>query len=505
MCWRIEPVTDQIERTNESTFESLDPRTGLALATYPIADAAEVEIAVARARSAARWWDAQGFEGRKRWLLEFKTAIARDAASLAAVIAAETGKPDEDSLLEVMLGVEHIDWAARHAGKTLKQRRVGSGLLAINQKAYVSYRPFGVVGVIGPWNYPLYTPMGSIAYALAAGNTVVFKPSELTPGVGVWLAEKWQSLAAPHPVFQTITGDGSTGTALVEARVDKIAFTGSTATAKKVMATCAKSLTPLIAECGGKDAMLVDADADISAAVEFATFGAMGNAGQTCAGVERIYVAAPVYDRFVAEFTRAVKELKPGGSKTSSYGPMTLGKQSDIVRAQIEDALAKGGTALVGGLDSLHGPYIDPVVLTDVPEDSTAITEETFGPTVVVNKVRDLDEAIARANASSYGLGASVFTKDTAVGRRAAEKLDCGVVTVNSVLGFAGVPALPFGGTGDSGFGRIHGDDGLREFSTVKSLTVQGFAAPIDLLTMKRKARNMKLSVLALKLRHGRG
>ena len=319
------------------------------------------------------------------------------------------------------------------------------------------------------------------------------------------MAEKWQSLAAPHPVFQTITGDGSTGTALVEAGVDKIAFTGSTATAKKVMATCAKSLTPLIAECGGKDAMLVDADADISAAVEFATFGAMGNAGQTCAGVERIYVAAPVYDRFVAEFTRAVKELKPGGSKTSSYGPMTLGKQSDIVRGQIEDALAKGGTAVVGGLDSLHGPYIDPVVLTDVPEDSTAITEETFGPTVVVNKVRDLDEAIARANASSYGLGASVFTKDTAVGRRAAEKLDCGVVTVNSVLGFAGVPALPFGGTGDSGFGRIHGDDGLREFSTVKSLTVQGFAAPIDLLTMKRKARNMKLSVLALKLRHGRG
>ncbi|MDV6262465.1 aldehyde dehydrogenase family protein [Rhodococcoides yunnanense] len=498
-------MTDQIERTTVSTFESLDPRTGVALATYPIADATEVEAVVARARSAARWWDTQGFAGRKRWLLEFKSAIARDAASLAAVIAAETGKPDEDSLLEVMLGVEHIDWAARNAEKTLRQRKVGSGLLAVNQKAYVGYRPFGVVGVIGPWNYPLYTPMGSIAYALAAGNTVVFKPSELTPGVGVWLAEKWASLAAAHPVFQTVTGDGSTGTALVESGVDKIAFTGSTATAKKVMATCAKSLTPLIAECGGKDAMLIDSDADIAAAVEFATFGAMGNAGQTCAGVERIYVAAPVYDRFVAEFTTAVRALKPGGTKTSSYGPMTLGKQSEIVRGQIEDALAKGGKAVVGGLESLHGPYIDPVILTDVPEDSTAITEETFGPTVVVNRVRDLDEAIERANASKYGLGTSVFTQDEAVGRRAAEKLDCGVVTVNSVLGFAGVPALPFGGTGDSGFGRIHGADGLREFSTVKSMTVQSFAAPVNLLTMKRKARNMKLSVLALKLRHGRG
>ncbi|MFI8567546.1 aldehyde dehydrogenase family protein [Rhodococcus sp. NPDC078407] len=501
----MEPVTDQIERTNDATFESLDPRTGTTLATYPVADAAEVAASVARARSAARWWDLQGFVGRKRWLLEFKSAIARDAASLATVIAAETGKPDEDSLLEVMLGVEHLDWAARNAEKTLRQRKVGSGLLAVNQKAYVGYRPFGVVGVIGPWNYPLYTPMGSIAYALAAGNTVVFKPSELTPGVGVWLAEKWASMAAPHPVFQTVTGDGSTGTALVESGVDKIAFTGSTATAKKVMATCAKSLTPLVAECGGKDAMLVDSDANIAAAVEFATFGAMGNAGQTCAGVERIYVAAPVYDRFVTDFTAAVKALKPGGTKSSSYGPMTLGKQSEIVRGQIEDALARGGKAVVGGLDSLHGPYIDPVVLTEVPEDSTAITEETFGPTVVVNKVRDLDEAIERANASKYGLGASVFTQDDAVGRRAAEKLDCGIVTVNSVLGFAGVPALPFGGTGDSGFGRIHGADGLREFSTVKSMTVQSFAAPVNLLTMKRKARNMKLSVLALKLRHGRG
>lgn len=503
-------MTDQVvqtkaEQDQASTFDSLDPRTGTVLATYPIAGATDIEAAVARARSAARWWDVQGFTGRRRWLIEFKTAIAKDAQSLADVIAAETGKPDEDSLLEVMMGVEHIDWAARNAEKVLAQRRVSSGLISANQQAYVGYRPFGVVGVIGPWNYPLYTPMGSIAYSLAAGNAVVFKPSELTPGVGKWLSDKWESLAPAHPVFQTITGDGSTGAALCTSGVDKIAFTGSTATAKKVMATCAKSLTPLVAECGGKDAMLVDADANLDAAVEFATFGAMGNAGQTCAGVERIYVAAPVYEAFVDKLAASVTALRPGGAATSSYGPMTLGKQSGIVRSQIEDALAKGGRAVVGGLESLRGPYIDPVVLTDVPEDSTAITEETFGPTVVVNKVRDLDEGIERANASSYGLGASVFTKDTAAGRRAAEKLDCGVVTVNSVLGFAGIPALPFGGTGDSGFGRIHGADGLREFSTVKSIAVQKFSAPLKLLTMQRKARDLKISALMLKLRHGRG
>ncbi len=498
-------MTDQIEKTTTRTFDSLDPRTDTVIASYPIDGDAEVGAAVARARSATRWWDGQGFAGRKRWLLEYKTAIAKDAKSLAAVIAAESGKPDADAILEVMLGVEHIDWAARNAEKVLKQRKVPSGVISVNQKAYVGYRPFGVVGVIGPWNYPLYTPMGSIAYSLAAGNTVVFKPSELTPGVGVWLAEKWNSLAAPHPVFQTVTGDGSTGAALCTAGVDKIAFTGSTATAKKVMATCAQSLTPLVAECGGKDAMLVAADADLDVAVEFATFGAMGNAGQTCAGVERIYVAAPVYDAFVAKFTASVKALQPGAAGTSSYGPMTLGKQSGIIRAQIEDALAKGGRAVLGGLESLHGPYIDPVILTDVPENSTAITDETFGPTAVVNKVVDLDEGIERANASAYGLGASVFTKDTNAGRRAAEKLDCGVVTVNSVLGFAGIPALPFGGTGDSGFGRIHGDDGLREFSTVKSLAVQKFSAPLNLLTMQRKARDLKISSLVLKLRHGRG
>ncbi|MDJ0359395.1 aldehyde dehydrogenase family protein [Rhodococcus sp. H29-C3] len=498
-------MTDQVTQMKVPTFDSLDPRTGDVLASYPIADDAAVQAAVDRARAASRWWDIQGFSGRKNWLLEFKNAIAKDAQSLAAVISAESGKPDEDAILEVMMAVEHIDWAARNAEKTLEQRKVSSGLISANQKAYVGYRPFGVVGVIGPWNYPLYTPMGSIAYSLAAGNAVVFKPSELTPGVGVWLAKKWESLAPAQLVFQTVTGDGSTGAALCTAGVDKIAFTGSTATAKKVMATCAQSLTPLVAECGGKDAMLVDVDADLDAAVEFAAFGAMGNAGQTCAGVERIYVAAPVYEDFVDKLAAAVSALKPGGTGSSSYGPMTLGKQSDIVRGQIEDALAKGARAVVGGLESLHGPYIDPVILTDVPENSTAITEETFGPTVVVNKVRDLDEGIERANASVYGLGASVFTKDTEAGRRAAERLDCGVVTVNSVLGFAGIPALPFGGTGDSGFGRIHGADGLREFSTVKSLAVQQFAIPLKLLTLNRKARDMKISKLMLKLRHGRG
>lgn len=494
-------------RANETRrgaeFESLDPRNGEVIATYPTCGEAEVDAAVEGARTAARWWDVQGFRGRREWLLEFKRAVAAGADELAALISRESGKPAEDALLEVMLAVEHIDWAAKNAKKILRQRKVSSGLVSANQAAYVGYRPYGVVGVIGPWNYPVYTPMGSIAYALAAGNAVVFKPSELTPGVGVWLAEKWQSIAPSQPVLQTITGDGSTGAALCRAGVNKIAFTGSTATAKRVMAACSENLVPIVAECGGKDAMLVGADADIDAAVEFAAFGVLGNAGQTCAGVERIYVEKPVYQQFLDKLAAKANAAQPGGESHSTYGPMTLGKQLGIVRGQIENALAKGGRAVVGGVDSVRERYVDPVVLTGVSEESTAITEETFGPTVVVNEVADLDEGVERANASKYGLGASVFTKNKANGRQIADRLHSGVVTVNSVLGFAGVPALPFGGVGDSGFGRIHGADGLREFSTVKSMTVQQFSAPLNLLTLNRKARDMKISAWLLAKRHG--
>lgn len=488
-----------------TTFASLDPRSGAVLAEYPIHDADDVAAAVARAREAAVWWAGLGFDGRKKWLQKWKAAIARDAQSLAEVMAAETGKPVDDATLEIMLAVEHLDWASKNAGKVLGRRKVPSGLVSSNQEATLHYQPLGVVGVIGPWNYPVFTPMGSIAYALAAGNAIVFKPSELTPGVAVWLAEKWQALVPNQPVFQVVTGLGATGGALVEAGVDKIAFTGSGPTAKKVMAACAKTLTPMVAEGGGKDAMLVAADADLDAAADFAVFGGMGNAGQTCVGVERVYVADAVYDTFVHKVTEKAKRLRVGGEKDASYGPMTLDRQNAIVRGQVEDALDKGATALLGGRESLREPYIEPVILGDVPEDSTAMTEETFGPLLAVNRMRDLEDGVAKANAANYGLAASIFTKDKAKALAAAENLRTGMVSINSVLGFAGVAALPFGGVGESGFGRIHGADGLREFARTKSVTRQKFKAPLNLLTMERKARDMKIARWMLKTLHGRG
>ena len=475
------------------TFASLDPRDGTVLAEYPIAGREEVALAVERARAAARWWAGQGPRGRREWLLEYKRAISARAPELASLISAETGKPDEDATLEIMLAVSHLEWAAKNADRVLRRRPVSAGLLMGNQAAYVEYQPYGVVGAIGPWNYPVFTPMGTLSYAMAAGNAVVFKPSELTPGVGVWLAEVWDSLGASQPLIQTITGDGSTGNALCKAGVDKLAFTGSAATGRKVMAACAETLTPVVIEGGGKDALLIDRDADLDAAAEQAVFGAMGNAGQTCAGVERIYVHRDVHEAFVHKFTARVRALTPGNSTSSSYGPMTLPAQVDIIRRHVKDAIARGGKAVLGGEESVGERVVEPVVLVDVPEDSTAITEETFGPTVVINPVADLEEAVERANAGSYGLGGSIFTGNKKRGLALAGTLDVGMVSVNSFLAFAGIPALPFGGSGDSGFGRIHGADGLREFARPKAITAQRFPSPLNLMTMTRKPRDIKI------------
>ena len=486
-----------------AVLTTTDPRDGSTIASYPVSTADEVARTVARARDAASWWAALGFDRRKRLLLAWKGAIARGAKDLAATISRETGKPEGDALLEVMLTLGHLDWAAKNAERVLKRRKMQSGLVNYNQHATLGYVPYGVVGVIGPWNYPFYTPMGSISYALSAGNAIVFKPSELTPGTAVWIADKWREVC-DRPVFQVLTGDRDTGADLVRAGVDKIAFTGSTASAKKVMASCAESLTPLVAECGGKDALIVAADADLDAAADFIAFGALGNAGQTCVGVERVYVERSVRDALVAKVVERAKRIVVDGD-APTYGPLTLASQADVVAAHVHDALARGGQAAFGGPGSVDGRVVSPIVLLDVPEDSEAVQRETFGPTVVINAVADLDEAVARANATDYGLGAAVFTKDARKGEQIAERLVAGVVTINSVLGFAAIGALPFGGVKGSGFGRIHGADGLREFSVPKSIARQTRKAALNLLTLERSPRDMHMVERMIPMLHGKG
>ncbi|MEU7872070.1 aldehyde dehydrogenase family protein [Dactylosporangium sp. NPDC049140] len=463
-----------------------------------------VEAAVLRAREAALWWAGLPAGHRRRHLLAFKALVAGRIGELAECIRAETGKPVAGAQLEVMLAVEHLDWAARNARRVLRRRSVRSGILAFNQAAAVEYVPYGVVGVIGPWNYPVYTPMGSIAHALAAGNAVVFKPSEYTPGVGVWLATCWAELFPDNPVLQVVAGDGTVGAALCRAAVDKIAFTGSAATARAVMAACAERLTPVVIEGGGKDALIVTADADLEAAARAAVFGGLGNAGQTCAGVERIYVERPVFDPFVARLAELMREVEPGDGPDAPYGPMGTPAQPAIVQRHIGDAIERGGRAVVGGVDSVRAPFVEPVLLADVPEDSAAVTEETFGPVMVVNPVADAEEAVRRANATAYGLSGSIFSRSRRRGLALAGGLRAGAVSVNSVLGYAGVPALPFGGVGDSGFGRVHGADGLREFSRPRSVTWQRFRAPIDVMTLQPQPSALRLALRMFAWRHGR-
>ncbi|MFF3640929.1 aldehyde dehydrogenase family protein [Streptomyces sp. NPDC002564] len=461
-----------------ATFSVRSPATGDVIGEHPVDGPDEVTAAVAEARRAAAGWAELGWAGRRARLLDWKRSLARRMDEVADAVVAETGKPVHDARAEVLLTLVHLDWAARNARRVLRVRRVSSGLLSSHQSALLGYRPLGVVGVIGPWNYPVFTPMGSIGYALAAGNAVVFKPSELTAGTGALLASTFDE-AVPDcaGLLRTVTGPGSTGEALAGSGVDKVAFTGSPGTARKVAEVCARSLTPLLAECGGKDAVLVGEDADLDEAAEAIAWGAMANAGQTCAGVERVYAVASVHERLCELIAARAESLAAG----QDYGPMTLPTQLGVVERHMKEALSAGARTVAGGPEAVAAPFVEPVVLVDVPEDSPAMTEETFGPVVVVNRVRDLDEAVERANAGAYALGASVFTGSRAAGRAVAQRLDAGAVAVGSVLGFAAVPALPFGGTGESGYGRVHGAEGLRAFAVARSVTVKRFAPYADL------------------------
>lgn len=489
------------------TFESTNPASGAVVGVFPIHDTDAVEETVARARTAAAQWAALGFDGRKERLSAYRGYLARRMNELADLVHRENGKPHGDAILEITLAIDHLAWAGGHARKTLGQRRVRAGLLAANHAAYLEYQPLGVVGVIGPWNYPVFTPMGSIAYALAAGNAVVFKPSEYTPAVGAWLAAAWRA-AVPDvaDAFQVVTGYGETGAALCRAGVGKLAFTGSAPTGRTVMAACAETLTPVLMELGGKDAMIVDDDADVVAAADAAVWGAMSNAGQTCIGIERVYATSAVYDRFVAEVTAQVRTLRPGSDDEATYGPMTMPSQGDVVRRHVSDAAATG-RVVRGEADPSLFPnenYLAPAVLLDVPDSSPAICEETFGPTLAITKVRDAEEALERANATSYGLAGSVFSGRKARAMDLARRMRSGMTAVNSVLTFASVPALPFGGVGESGFGRIHGEDGLKEFTRAKAITRQRVALPVNLMSFGRPASATDALARVMGVIHGR-
>ncbi|HEX6497698.1 MAG TPA: aldehyde dehydrogenase family protein [Micromonosporaceae bacterium] len=481
---------------------STNPVTGDEVARFPVATDEDVRAAVARAREAAAWWRSIGFDGRRDRLLRWRAVLANRIDELAELMRREGGKPHGDAVIEIVTAIDHVAWAARHARKVLGPRRVRSSTLLTEFSSRLEYQPYGVIGVIGPWNYPIFTPLGSAAYALAAGNAVVFKPSEYTPAVGAWFVERFAEVVPEHPVFQTVFGTGEVGAALCRSGVDKLAFTGSTATGKKVMAACAQTLTPVLVECGGKDAMIVDVDADLDAAADACVWGGMTNAGQTCVGIERVYVVDDVYDRFLTKLVERAQRLRVGYDDDSDIGPITMPSQLEVIRRHIQDAIDRGGRAVLGGPDAVQPPYVHPTILVDVPHESTAVQEETFGPTLTVTRVHDADEAVALANDTRYGLGGSVFARRR--GLDLARRMKSGMTSVNSAISFAGMPSLPFGGVGDSGFGRIHGEDGLREFARAKSITKRRMPTLIPSTSFERTPKHLRQIVAAVRLMHGR-
>ena len=481
-----------------ATFDKADPATGEVIGQYKNFSQAEVFDCVDAAHLASNRWQEFGFIARKKTLLKWAAFITKNQNEIAQLVASECGKPIGDASLEVSIAIDHIAWAAKHAEQIMQKQDRPAGLLMFNMKAQVQRSPLGVVGVIGPWNYPIFTPMGSIAYALAAGNTVVFKPSEFTPGVGKWISDSFAQIAPFENILTTVTGLPDTGKALTESKVNKISFTGSTRTAKKVAASCAERMIPVVLECGGKDPVIVDKDADLKLAAEYALWSAMANAGQSCIGAERVYVVESVADQFIEIITKMAKKIEVG----KDYGPATMPSQLKVIQSHLDDAKAKGAKFLVGGADSVKGAFVEPVIMVDVPEDSTAMTQETFGPTLAINKVLNTDEAIRLSNASSYGLAAAVFSKRN--GEKIASKLACGMVSINSVFLFAAVPSVPFGGYKDSGYGRIHGAEGLLEYTYARTVVKTRFKIPLKFTSFGRTKLSEKVLTTLIKRLHGR-
>ncbi|MGV9949383.1 aldehyde dehydrogenase family protein [Rhodococcus aetherivorans] len=474
-------MTSDVSQRSPGTaafFTSNEPASGDPIARFPKMDATAVTALVADARAAGEQWSAIGFAQRRRALLAWAGELSRSSRDLTNLIHRENGKPHDDAYMELVIALEHIAWAARNAKRVLSTRRVNAGILMANYRARIQYEPYGVVGVISPWNYPLFAPIAPIASALAAGNAVVLKPSEYATAVARDLVDAFHR-ANPglNPgVLSLATGQGETGAALVASGIDKLEFTGSPRTGRIIGKACAETFTPVVMECGGKDALVVAADADVSKAADAAAWGGFSNGGQTCVGVERVYVHQSIATEFIAALTDRLIGAHSGVSGNCTYGPMTLEAQTDIVYRHVDEAVAGGAQTPLGAMERINGRLIDPIILVNADENSPAVQEETFGPTVTVKVVESIEEAIALANGTPFGLGASVFSREN--GQPIADMLRCGMVSINSVLAFVSIPALPFGGVGASGNGRIHGAEGLVEFSRTKSISTKYIELP---------------------------
>ncbi len=459
-------------------ISSVNPATGEVLRELECASQGEVQTAVERARAAQTAWVELGLRRRIAVLREFQGKLHAKKSEIAAAITREAGKPQAEALVtEVMVVLDAARFLIDNAHRLLRDEPVAHGNLATKLKSGRLLRePYGVIGIISPWNYPFSIPATETLAALVAGNAVILKPSELTSLVALELRALLHAAGVPEDVFQVIVGDGATGAAVMQSQIDKLVFTGSVATGKRIAAAAAERLLPVVLELGGKDPMLVLDDADVDVASSAAVWGAFVNAGQACLSVERCYVHRSLHDDFLRACSEKAAKLRVGNGMDprTDVGPLIHDRQLRIVESQVEDAKAQGARILAGGtrLPELGANFYAPTVLAGVTHGMRIMHEETFGPVLPMAAFNSDDEAVRLANDSEYGLAASVWTRDRARGERLARRILAGTVMVNDVISCFGISEAPHGGWKASGVGRTHGRFGLEEIVRLKYLDV---------------------------------
>jgi acyl-CoA reductase-like NAD-dependent aldehyde dehydrogenase len=453
---------------------SVNPATGEALRAFDCATEADVHAALARARAVQPAWFGLGVRKRISVLRDFQQRLHTKKSEVARLIASEAGKPYAEALVtEVLVVLDSARFYIENAYRLLRDEPVPHGNLAMKTKAgRIIREPYGVIGIISPWNYPFSIPATESLAALVAGNAVLLKPSEFTSLSALELASLLHAAGVPKEIFQVLPGDGATGAALIDAAIDKLIFTGSVSTGKRIAQAAAARLLPVVLELGGKDPMLVLDDADIDVASSGAVWGAFVNAGQACLSVERCYVHRRLYEPFLEACVSKTKKLRVGNGAEAEtdVGPLIHERQLRSVEAQVEDAKTRGARVLAGGyrLKELGVNFYAPTILADVTHAMRIMREETFGPVLPVMAFESDEQAVALANDSEFGLGASVWTRDPSRGEALARRIQAGTVMVNDAVSCFGISEGPHGGVKASGIGRTHGRFGLEEMVRIK-------------------------------------
>jgi succinate-semialdehyde dehydrogenase/glutarate-semialdehyde dehydrogenase len=450
------------------------------------ANTEDVQAAIARARAAQPSWAATPMKERAAIVYRALEIVLERQDEIIETVVRETGKAPTDAMsMEVFSVADQLCYYAKNAEKFLKpEKRKVHGLMKFMKQLRIVYKPLGVVGLITPWNGPFVLVMNQATQAMLAGNTVVAKGSEVTPYSAKLAEEIFQQAGLPKDVLQVLMGDGETGAAIVNGGVDKVSFTGSVATGKKVAVACAEQLIPVTLELGGNDAMIVCADADLDRAADGAWVGSCMNTGHYCCGTERIYVVKEVYDEFLKLVLEKGKGLRQGQQHgwDEDIGAVFWDRQMAIIEAHVEDARAKGASILMGGRRNpdLPGLYYEPTVITDVDNSMDIMVLETFGPILCIQKVDSEEEALRLANDSEFGLNGNVWTQDKEKGYRMAAAIDTGSCSVNDMAMSYGVPAAPFGGKKNSGVGQVNGKKGMRGYCHEMPILIDRFGGKMQ-------------------------